>query len=79
MIKDLVYDGSLFYYRDDLHLRLALRTKQGICFIDKLNQGGPGGFAILDPITFGIFITRIVGGSLIGRLRALPRFSPADI
>ena len=67
MMKDLVYDGSVFDHGDDLHLSMALGTKQGISFIDKFDQCGPGFFAFFDPITFGIFFTGMHPVSLIRR------------
>ena len=65
MIQDLVNDGSVFDHGDDLHLYMTVGTKQGIRFVDELNQGSPGFFSLLDPITFGIFFTCMLLGSLI--------------
>ncbi len=54
MIQDFIYDSTVFDNRNDLHLTPTFWAKQGIRFINEFDQRRPGGFALLDPFTFGI-------------------------
>ena len=70
MIQDFIDDSSVFDYGDDSHLSMTFGAKQGVRFVDEFDQRRPGGFALLEPFTFGIFFRGVCLGRMIWKVRA---------
>ena len=79
MIQDLVDDSSVFDYGDDIHLSMTFGAKQGVRFVDGLDQRRPGGFALFEPFTFGIIFRDVCLRRMICKLAASGCFCSRDI